>query len=336
MSNQTTVTEFLLLGFSDIRELQILHFMVFLLLYLISLLGNLLIITAIALDHHLHIPMYFFLMNLSILDLGFISVTIPKSMANSLMNTRSISYSGCVTQIFLVVVFVSAGFAILTVMAYDRYVAICQPLHYEIVMNRRACVQMAASAWISGILYSALHTRNTFAMSFCGGNMVDQFFCEIPQILKLACSDSYHFEVRFLIFSMCLASSCFVSIIVSYVQIFKAVMITLVSFILVSLDSPCPFLLTVTSYVCIIATILRIPSTTGRQKAFSTCSSHLIVVTLFYGTLMTVYLLPKSNTLKALNKVFSVFYTVLTPMLNPLIYSLRNKEVKETLRKVIR
>uniref|UniRef100_A0A8C4WT71 G-protein coupled receptors family 1 profile domain-containing protein n=1 Tax=Gopherus evgoodei TaxID=1825980 RepID=A0A8C4WT71_9SAUR len=172
MSNQTTVTEFLLLGFSDIQELQILHFVVFLLLYLISLLGNLLIITAIALDHHLHIPMYFFLMNLSILDLGSISVTIPKSMANSLMNTRSISsipYSGCVTQVFFFFFFASADFAILIIMAYDRYVAICQPLHYETVMNRRAFVQMAASAWISGMIYSALHTGNTFAISFCGG-----------------------------------------------------------------------------------------------------------------------------------------------------------------------
>ncbi|XP_030400163.1 olfactory receptor 14A16-like [Gopherus evgoodei] len=303
MSNQTTVTEFLLLGFSDIQELQILHFVVFLLLYLISLLGNLLIITAIALDHHLHIPMYFFLMNLSILDLGSISVTIPKSMANSLMNTRSISYSGCVTQIFLVVVFVSAGFAILTVMVYDRYVAICQPLHYEIVMNRRACVQMAASAWISGILYSALHTRNTFAMSFCGENMVDQFFCEIPQILKFACSDSYRFEVGFLIFSMCLASSCFVSVIVSYVQIFKAV--------------------------------LRIPSKQGRHKAFSTCLPHLFVVLLFLCTSAFAYLKPTSSSTSVLNLIVAVLYSVLPPMMNPIIYSMRNKEIKDALSKWI-
>ncbi|XP_039358016.1 olfactory receptor 14A16-like [Mauremys reevesii] len=303
MSNQTTVTEFLLLGFSDVQELQILHFVVFLVLYLISLLGNLLIITAIALDHHLHIPMYFFLMNLSILDLGSISVTIPKSMANSLMNSRSISYSGCVTQIFLVVVFVSAGFAILTVMAYDRYVAICQPLHYEMVMNRRACVQMAASAWISGILYSTLHTRNTFAMSFCGGNMVDQFFCEIPELLKLACSDSYHFEVGFLIFSMCLASSCFVFIIVSYVQIFKAV--------------------------------LRIPSKQGRHKAFSTCLPHLFVVSLFLCTSAFAYLKPTSSSTSGLNLMVAVLYSVLPPMMNPIIYSMRNKEIKDALSKWI-
>ncbi|CAM4559545.1 unnamed protein product [Lepidochelys kempii] len=182
MSNQTTMTEFLLLGFSDVPELQILYFVVFLVLYLISLLWNLPIITAIALNHHLHTPLYFFLMNLSILDLGSISVTISKSMANSLMNTRSISYSGCVAHVFLVIFFASADFAILTIMAYDRYVAICQPLHYETVMNRRACVQMAASALISVLLYSAVHTGKTFAISFCGGNMVHQFFCEVPQL----------------------------------------------------------------------------------------------------------------------------------------------------------
>ncbi|XP_053903966.1 olfactory receptor 14A16-like [Malaclemys terrapin pileata] len=303
MSNQTAVTEFLLLGFSDVRELQILHFVVFLVLYLISLLGNILIITAIVLDHHLHTPMYFFLMNLFILDLGSISVTIPKSMANSLMNTRSISYSGCVAQIFLVFFFASADFAILTLMAYDRYVAICQPLHYEMVMNRRACVQMAASAWIYGSLNSALHTGNTFAISFCGGNMVDQFFCEIPQFLKLACSDSYLIEVGFLIFSMCLASSCFVFIIVSYVQIFKAV--------------------------------LRIPSEQGRHKAFSTCLPHLIVVSLLFCTAAFAYLKPISSSSSGLNLMVAVLYSVLPPMMNPIIYSMRNKEMKSALSELI-
>ncbi|XP_044838056.1 olfactory receptor 14A16-like [Mauremys mutica] len=303
MSNQTAVTEFLLLGFSDIQELQILHFVVFLVLYLISLLGNLLIITAIALDHHLHTPMYFFLMNLSIIDLGSISVTIPKSMANSLMNTRSISYSGCIVQAFFFVFFSAANFVLLTIMAYDRYVAICQPLHYEMVMTRRAFVQMASSAWISGILYSALHTGNTFAISFCGGNMVDQFFCEIPQLLKLACSDSYHFEVGFLIFSVCLASSCFVFIIVSYVQIFKAV--------------------------------LRIHSKQGQHKAFSTCLPHLFVISLFICTGTFAYLKPPSSSTSGLNLMVAVLYSVLPPMMNPVIYSMRNKEIKGALSKWI-
>ncbi|XP_039357641.1 olfactory receptor 14A16-like [Mauremys reevesii] len=303
MSNQTAVTEFLLMGFSDVRELQILHFVVFLLLYLISLLGNLLIGIAIALDHHLHTPMYFFLMNLSILDLGSVSVTIPKSMANSLMNTRSISYSGCVAQVFLLVFFASTDYAILTVMAYDRYVAICQPLHYETVMNRRACVQMAASAWISVILYSAVHTGNTFVVSFCGGNVVDQFFCEIPQLLKLACSDSDLSEVGFLIFSLFLCLSCFVFIIVSYVQIFT--------------------------------TVFRIPSEQGRHKAFSTCLPHLIVVSLFVGTSTFAYLKPIFSSPSVRNLMVAVLYSVLPPMMNPVIYSMRNKELKSALSKLI-
>ncbi|XP_067391401.1 olfactory receptor 14A16-like [Emydura macquarii macquarii] len=295
MSNQTTLTEFLLLGFSDVRELQILHFVVFLVLYLASLVGNLLIVTAIALDHHLHTPMYFFLMNLSILDLGSISVIIPKSMVNSLLNTRSISYSGCVAQVFFFLFFASANFALLTIMAYDRYVAICQPLHYEMVMNRGACVQMAASAWISGILNSALHTGNTFTISFCGGNMVDQFFCEVPQLLKLACSDSYLSEVGVIVFSVCLVFSCFVFIIVSYVQIFT--------------------------------TVLRIPCEQGRQKAFSTCLPHLTVVSLLLCTSFFAHLKPTSSSATDLNLLVAVLYSVLPPMMNPIIYSMRNKEI---------
>ncbi|CAM4628663.1 unnamed protein product [Lepidochelys olivacea] len=181
MYNRTTMTKLLLLAFSDVRDMQILHFVMFLVLYLAALMGNLLIITAIALNHHLHNPIYFFVVNLAILDPGFISVTIPKSMANSLMNTRVILYSGCAAQVFLFMFLGSVAIGILTVMVYDRYVAICQPLHYERVMNRRACIQMAASTWISGILYSALHTGNTFALSFCGGNVVNHFFCDNPQ-----------------------------------------------------------------------------------------------------------------------------------------------------------
>ncbi|XP_039358364.1 olfactory receptor 14A16-like [Mauremys reevesii] len=304
MSNQTNITEFLLLGFSDIRELQILHFVVFLVIYLAAMMGNLLIIMVVALDHHLHSPMYFFLMNLSILDLGTISVTVPKSMANSLMNTRSISYSECVAQVFFFIFFAVSDFALLTVMAYDRYVAICKPLHYETVMNRRACVQMEASAWISVILYSAVHTGNTFAISFCGGNMVDQFFCEVPQLLKLACSDSDLSEVGFLIFSVCLASNCFLFIIVSYVQIFT--------------------------------TVLRIPSEQGRHKAFSTCLPHLIVVSLFICTGTFAYLKPTSSSTSSLDLMVAVLYSVLPPVTNPIIYSMRNKELKGALSKLIR
>nr|XP_006117281.1 olfactory receptor 14A16-like [Pelodiscus sinensis] len=302
MSNQTNVTEFFLRGFSDVRELQILHFVLFLVIYLVGLVGNLLIITVVALDHRLHTPMYFFLGNLSILDLSSISVIIPKSMANSLLDTRSISYPACVTQMFLFMFFDTAGLGILTTMAYDRYVAICHPLHYEQVMNRRVCVHMAASAWVSSLLYSALHTGNTFAVSFCGGHMVDQFFCDVPQLLKLACPDSDQGENGVIVFSACLVLSCFVFIIVSYVQIFRAV--------------------------------LRIPSEQGRHKAFSTCLPHLTVVSLFILTGAFAYLKPTSSSTSLLDLVLDVFYSVVPPVLNPVIYSMRNKEIKAALWKL--
>ncbi|CAM5158018.1 unnamed protein product [Eretmochelys imbricata] len=302
MSNQTTMTKFLLLGFSDIWELQILHVLVFLVIYVAALVGNLLIFMAIAFDHHLHTPMYFFLMNLSIVDLGSISVTVPKSMANSLMNTKSISYAGCVAQVFFLLSFLTADFSLLIVMAYDRYVAICQPLHYEAMMNSRACVRLAASAWISGILYSVLHTGNMFALTFCNGNIVDQFFCEIPQLLKLTCSDSYLREIRVLAFSICLALGCFVFIIVSYVQIFKSV--------------------------------LRIPSEQGQHKALSTCFPHLIVVSLFIFTGFFAYLKPTSSSPSILDLVVAVLYSMVPPVMNPIIYSMRNKEIKGALRRL--
>ncbi|XP_030398938.1 olfactory receptor 14A16-like [Gopherus evgoodei] len=302
MSNQTTLTEFLLLGFSEVRELQILHFVVFLVIYLAALVGNILIFTVIVFDYNLHTPMYFFLMNLSILDLGSISVIVPKSMTNSLMNTKSISYAGCIAQVLFLVFLVGADFSLLTTMAYDRYVAICQPLHYETMMNSRACVQMVAGAWIGGILNSVLHTGNTFALTFCGGNMVDQFFCEIPQLLKLACSDSYLSEVGVLVFSSCLVLGCFIFITVSYVQIFKSV--------------------------------LRIPSEQGRHKALSTCLPHLTVVSLFVCTTIFAYLKPTSSSPSALDLVMAVLYSVLPPIMNPIIYSMRNKEMKAALRRL--
>ncbi|XP_075768380.1 olfactory receptor 14C36-like [Pelodiscus sinensis] len=303
MSNRSTVTEFLLRGFSDVRELQILHFVVFLAIYLVALMGNLLIISAIILDHRLHTPMYFFLWNLSVLDLGSISITVPKSMANSLLDIRVISYPACVTQVFLFVVFSSIDFALLTIMAYDRYVAICQPLHYERVMNRRACVQMATSAWITAMVYSALHTESTFRLPFCQSNVLNQFFCEIHQLLKLACSDSYHSELGLLAVSAFLVLNCFAFIMVSYVQIFRAV--------------------------------LRIPSEQGRHKAFSTCLPHLAVVSLFLSTGLFEHLKPTSSSASNLDLLVGVLYAVVPPMMNPVIYSLRNKELKAALKKLI-
>ncbi|XP_026517316.1 olfactory receptor 14A16-like [Terrapene carolina triunguis] len=302
MSNQSTVAEFLLLGFSDVRELQILHVVVFLVIYLAALIGNLFIITAEALDHHLHTPMYFFLINLSILDLGSISVIVPKSMANSLLNTRSISYAGCIAQVFLFVFFAAANIALLTVMVYNQYVAICQPLHYETVMNRGACVQMAASVWTSGILYSALHTVNTFRLPFCQSNVINQFFCEMPQLLKLFCSHLYLSEVGILGFSACLLLSCFALIIVSYVHIFM--------------------------------TVLRIPSEQGWHKAFCTCLPNLTVVSLFFCTGSFAHLKPTSSSASGLDLVVAVLYSVVPPTMNPVIYSMRNKENKAALRRL--
>ncbi|XP_064360658.1 olfactory receptor 14A16-like, partial [Dromaius novaehollandiae] len=292
-----------LLAFTDTRELQLLHFSLFLGIYLAALLGNGLIITAIACDHHLHSPMYFFLLNLSILGLECISTTVPKSMANSLWDTRAISYLGCAAQVFLLLFLFPTEYSLLTVMAYDRFLAICRPLHYGTIMDSRACVKMAAAAWASGFLYALLHTGNTFSIPLCQGNVVDQFFCEIPQILKLSCSDSYLRELGLLVFTACLGFGCFVFIVLSYVQIFTAV--------------------------------LRIPSEQGRHKAFSTCLPHLAVVSLFISTGMFAYLKPPSLSSPVLDLVVAVLYSVVPPTVNPLIYSLRNKELKDALKKLI-
>ncbi|XP_067173135.1 olfactory receptor 14A16-like [Apteryx mantelli] len=303
MSNSSSFNEFLLLAFADTRELQILHFSLFLGIYLAALLGNGLIITAVTCDHRLHTPMYFFLLNLSILDLSLISTTVPKSMANSLWDTRAISYLGCAAQIFFFFFFISAEYYLLTIMAYDRYIAICKPLHYETLMGNRACVKMAVAAWASGFLNAVMHTANTFSIPLCQGNVVDQFFCEIPQILKLSCSESYLREVGLLVVSVCLSLGCFIFIVLSYVQIFTAV--------------------------------LRIPSEQGRHKAFSTCHPHLAVVSLFLSTVIFAYLNPPSLSSPALDLVLTVLYSVVPPTVNPLIYSMRNKELQDALRKLI-
>ncbi|XP_064380149.1 olfactory receptor 14A16-like [Dromaius novaehollandiae] len=303
MSNSSSFNEFLLRAFADSRELQLLHFLLFLGIYLAALLGNGLIITAVACNHHLHTSMYFFLLSLSVLDLGTISTTVPKSMANSLWDTRAISYSGCAAQVFLVVFLFAAEYFLLTVMAYDCFVAICRPLHYRTIMGSRACVRMAAAAWASGFLYAVLHTGNTFSIPLCQGNRVDQFFCEIPQILKLSCSDSYLREVALLVVSIFLVFGCFIFIVLSYVQIFAAV--------------------------------LRIPSEQGRHKAFSMCLPHLAVISLFVSTLTFAYLKPPSISSPSLDLVVTVLYSMVPPTVNPLIYSMRNKELKEALRKMI-
>uniref|UniRef100_A0A8B9ZDJ1 Olfactory receptor n=1 Tax=Anas platyrhynchos TaxID=8839 RepID=A0A8B9ZDJ1_ANAPL len=303
MPNSSTITEFLLLAFADTRELQLLHFALFLGIYLAALLGNGLILSAVACDHRLHTPMYFFLLNLALLDLGCISTTLPKAMANALWDTRAISYQGCAAQLFLFAFLFGSEYSLLTIMAYDRYVAICKPLHYGSLLGSRACAQMAAAAWGSGFLNAVLQTTTTFSLPLCQGNAVDQFFCEIPQILKLSCSNAYLREVGALVFSISLAFGCFVFIVVSYVQIFRAV--------------------------------LRMPSVQGRHKAFSTCLPHLAVVSLFLSTVMFAYLKPPSISSPSLDLVVAVLYSVLPPAVNPLIYSMRNKELKEALRTLL-
>ncbi|XP_059587314.1 olfactory receptor 14A16-like [Alligator mississippiensis] len=303
MSNWTTVTEFLLLGFSDTRELQILHFVIFLAAYLAALVGNLLVLTVVTTDHHLHSPMYYFLANLSILDLGSISVIVPRSMANSLLNTRTISYAGCVAQVFLFLLYCAADIAFLTIMAYDRYVAICKPLHYDMIINRRACIQMAAGAWAASVINSAVHTGNTFSLPFCHSNTINQFFCEIPQLLKLSCSDTYRRELAAVAFSAFLALGCFVFIVVSYVQIFTAVW--------------------------------SIPSEQGRQKAFSTCIPHLIVVSLLLPTAVIAYMKPISDSPSPLDLLAAVLYCVVPPLMNPVIYSMRNREIQAALKQLL-
>ncbi|NXT48505.1 O14J1 protein, partial [Pluvianellus socialis] len=302
MVNRSSITEFFLLPFTETRELQLLHFWLFMGIYLAALLGNGLIITAIACDHHLHTPMYFFLLNLALLDLGSVSTSVPKAMANLLWDTRVISYQGCAAQVFLFVFLVGTEFFVLTIMAYDRYVAICNPLHYGTLLSSRACLHMAAAAWGSGFLNALLHMANTFSLPLCQGNAVDQFFCEIPQILKLSCKDAYLREAGLLLVSICFIFGCFVFIVASYVQIFRAV--------------------------------LRISSEQGRHKACSTCLPHLAVLSLFVSTAMFAYLKPPSISSPILDLMMAILYSVVPPAVNPLIYSIRNQELKGALWKL--
>ncbi|XP_027487741.1 olfactory receptor 14C36-like [Corapipo altera] len=304
MSKSSSLTQFLLLAFSDRWELQLLHFWLFLAISLAALLANGLILSAVACDHHLHTPMGFFLLNLSLTDLGCICTTVPKAMHNSLQNTTTISYMGCAAQAFLFLFFISAEYFLLTIMCYDRYVAICKPLHYGTLLGSRACAHMAAAAWVTGFLIALLHTANTFSLPLCQGNALGQFFCEIPHILKLTCSHSgYLRELGLVGIGACLGFGCFVFIVFSYVQIFRAV--------------------------------LRIPSQQGRHKAFSTCLPHLAVVSIVISTSFFAYLKPPSIFSPSLDLVLSVLYSVVPPALNAFIYSLRNQELKDALRKMM-
>uniref|UniRef100_A0A8C3WD64 Olfactory receptor n=1 Tax=Catagonus wagneri TaxID=51154 RepID=A0A8C3WD64_9CETA len=304
MANFTTMNGFLLVGFSAKPELEILCASLFLVLYLVALTGNILIITVTSMDDSLYSPMYFFLKHLSFLDICYISVTVPRSICNSFMHTRSISLWECILQCLAFTLCGSAEVATLTVMSYDRYVAICLPLRYEIIMNANTCIHRILAVWISGVISGVMHTSATFSIHFCGANIIHQFFCEVPQLLKLTCSKEYVSELGVTGFLSLVASLC--------------------------------FLFTGFSYTRIFSTVLRSPSAEGRAKAFSTCLPHLAVVILFLSTAVFEFLKPHSDSPTALDFLLTLSYTVLPPTLNPMIYSLKNRAVKAALKKVVK
>ncbi|XP_044840739.1 olfactory receptor 10A2-like [Mauremys mutica] len=301
--NETLVMEFILLGFGNAPELQPLLFLLFLLIYIVTMVGNILIIVLVVADQHLHTPMYFFLGNLACLETCYTSTILPRLLASLLTGDGTISVKGCLVQNNFFAIIATTENLLLATMSYDRYLAICNPLRYAALMNGRVCFQLVAGSWVFSFLVVGTLNSFQFPLTFCGSKEIDHFFCDFSPVIKLSCGDTQTHQ--------------------------------LASFTVATIGTLVPLLLTLTSYIYIITAILRIPSTTGRQKAFSTCSSHLIVVTIFYMSLITVYVFPTSNTPKVLHKIFSLFYTVLTLMINPVIYSLRNKEVKESLRKTI-
>ncbi|XP_072489060.1 olfactory receptor 5AR1-like [Notamacropus eugenii] len=302
-SNLTSVTEFILLGLSSQPELQLLLFLIFLMIYLMILLVNLLIVLLILRDSRLHTPMYFFLTNLSSIEVCFTSCVFPQMLVHFFAQRKSISYSCCVIQLYTFLAFGIAECYILSVMAYDRFVAIRDPLRYLISMNWRVCRMLAAGSWLGGLMLSTVDTVVTFQLTFCQDNVINHFFCEMPALMHLSCTDTSQAELVVQVFC-----------------IFSAF---------------CPITFIILSYTHIIIVILRIRSAQGRRKAFSTCSSHFLVVTLFYGTAIFVYMKPQSLSSPESNKIASMFYVAFTPALNPLIYSLRNKEVKMALRKLL-
>ncbi|XP_072472549.1 olfactory receptor 14C36-like [Notamacropus eugenii] len=304
MSNFTIVNEFLLLGLSDIRELQILYSLLFLLIFLATLLGNLLIVMVTTIDRSLHTPMYFFLRNLSIVDACYITIILPRASTNSLLNSRVISKSECMAQIFLVVFFFYLELTCLAIMARDRYVAICHPLHYTVVMSPQVCTWMTLTCLLTGLLYAGFHTGYTFHLSFCQSNVIHQFFCDIPSLLKLSCSETFSNEIIIVASGLAVRGGCFTFITASYVQIFS--------------------------------TVLKFPVKENQRRAFSTCIPHIIVVLVFLISGFYVYLRPPSVSASVEDMILSVFYSVIPPFLNPIIYSLRNKQIKEAVKRVVK
>ncbi|XP_011377357.1 olfactory receptor 9I1 [Pteropus vampyrus] len=302
-NNLTTVTEFILMGFSDYPRLEILLFLVFLSFYLVTLLGNVGMIILIQLDVQLHTPMYFLLSHLSLLDACYTSVITPQILATLITGKTVISYGQCAAQFFFFTICAGTECFLLAVMAYDRYVAISNPLLYTMAMNPRICWSLVVGAYVCGMSGAILRTTCTFTLSFCDNNQINFFFCDLPPLLKLSCSDTASTEIVIVFFG-------------NFVILVNALVI-------------------LTSYLLIIKAILRVKSSSGRAKTFSTCASHLTAVALFFGTLIFMYLRSGSGKSLEEDKVVSVFYTVVIPMLNPLIYSLRNKDVKVAFKKVI-
>ncbi|XP_004484740.1 olfactory receptor 5J2 [Dasypus novemcinctus] len=299
--NFTVVTEFILLGLTDLAELKVVLFVLFLVIYFITLVGNLGMIFLIRVTPKLHTPMYYFLSCLSFVDAWYSSAIAPKMLINLLAVQGTISFPACMVQHLCFGVFVTTEGFLLSVMAYDHYVAIVNPLLYTAVMSKIKCVVLVIGSWVCGIINSLVHTISLSRLSFCGPNAVSHFFCDIPSLLKLSCSDTSMNELLLLTFSGVIAMATFLIVIISY--------------------------------MFIVVAILRIHSAAGRQKAFSTCASHLTAVTIFYGTLSFSYIQPSSQYSVEQEKVVSVFYTLVIPMLNSLIYSLRNKDVKDAVKK---
>ncbi|KAM4869488.1 olfactory receptor 14C36-like [Urocitellus parryii] len=302
MANATMVTEFLLLGSPDDWDLSFLYFTEFPMTYLGTLLGNILIVTITTADKNLHTPMFFFLRNLSILDMCYISITVPNACVNSLTGNRAISVADCATQIFLVIFCACVELLFLTIMAWDRYVAICQPLQYLLIMKHQICVHMTLATLVSGLLYAGVHTGNTFRLSFCQSNVVLQFFCDVPSLLRLSCSDTTSNMVLFWVSTVAIGGGCFTFIAMSYFRIFSAV--------------------------------LKFP-TRAPGKAFFTCTPHILLVSIFLSSGTAVYLRSSATSDTLQDMVLSAFYTMVPPFLNPLIYSLRNQQVKDAVRRVM-
>ncbi|XP_068835378.1 olfactory receptor 2G2-like [Capricornis sumatraensis] len=300
-TNDSRLLGFILVGFSDQPQLELILFGVILFLYFMTLLGNSTIILISLLDSKLHNPMYFFLSHLSFLDLCFTSSIVPQLLVNLGSSDKSITYGGCVVQLYVSLALGSTECVLLAVMSYDRYVAVCRPLHYAFVMHPRVCSILASMAWISGVTTTLIQSTLTLQLPFCGNRKVDHFFCEVPVFIKLACVDTTFNQAELFVAS--------------------------VLFLVV------PLSLILMSYGNIAQAVLKIKSAIGRRKAFRTCSSHLMVVIIFYGTIIFMYLQPAKSRSKDQGKFVSLFYTVVTPMLNPLIYTLRNKEVKAALKK---